>query len=415
MHTRLVGAQIVGTGMTRFGFAPQSSVRSLAIAAVDEALADAVVGVSDVDMVVFANAGEGVLTGQEMVRGQVAFHHHGFGGIPVINVENACASGSTALQVACMAVASGAAEVIVAVGAEKLTNPDKRRTMAVFSAAVDLDDMPALGEQVRRDLLGIGRRDGDEEGDGPVQSALMAVYARTARRFFARGGGSVEDAAAVAVKNRAHAASNPRAQFCEPVTIEQVLTSRMIADPLRLLMCSPVADGAAAVVVCSEERARSLDVGRPVRIDASTMRTGGSGDIDNDGAVRRATAAAYETAGVGPADLNVVEVHDAAAPAELLTYEQIGLCEAGQAPALLADGATRLGGRCPVNPSGGLLSRGHPVGATGLAQIVELADQLRDRCGPRQVDGARLALAQNSGGHLSGEEAVAVVTILSRS
>ena len=401
--------------MTRFGFAPQSSVRSLAIAAVDEALADAVVGVSDVDMVVFANAGEGVLTGQEMVRGQVAFHHHGFGGIPVINVENACASGSTALQVACMAVASGAAEVIVAVGAEKLTNPDKRRTMAVFSAAVDLDDMPALGEQVRRDLLGIGRRDGDEEGDGPVQSALMAVYARTARRFFARGGGSVEDAAAVAVKNRAHAASNPRAQFCEPVTIEQVLTSRMIADPLRLLMCSPVADGAAAVVVCSEERARSLDVGRPVRIDASTMRTGGSGDIDNDGAVRRAAAAAYETAGVGPADLNVVEVHDAAAPAELLTYEQIGLCEAGQAPALLADGATRLGGRCPVNPSGGLLSRGHPVGATGLAQIVELADQLRDRCGPRQVDGARLALAQNSGGHLSGEEAVAVVTILSRS
>jgi acetyl-CoA acetyltransferase len=401
--------------MTRFGFAPESTVRSLAVAAVDEALMDAAVGVSDVDMVVFANAGEGVLTGQEMIRGQVVFHHYGFGGIPIVNVENACASASTALHVACMAVATGTADVVVAVGAEKLTNPDKRRTMAVFSAAVDFDDMPALREQVRRDLLGVGSDAGVDGMAGPVQSALMDVYAATARRFFSRGGGSATDAAAVAVKNRAHAASNPRAQFREPLTIEQVLTSRMIADPLRLLMCSPVADGAAAVVVCSEERARSLGAAHPVRIDASTLRSGGSGDIERNGAVRRAAAAAYEAAGVGPGDLDVMEVHDAAAPAELLTYEQLGLCVAGGAPALLADGAARLGGRCPVNPSGGLLSRGHPVGATGLAQIVELVDQLRSRCGPRQVDGARVALAQNSGGHMSGEEAVAVVTILSRS
>jgi acetyl-CoA acetyltransferase len=399
--------------MTRFGSAPGSTVRSLAIAAVDEALMDAAVDVGDIDMVVFANAGEGVLTGQEMIRGQVAFHRYGFGGIPMMNVENACASASTALQVAYMAVGSGAAEVVVAVGAEKLTNPDKRRTMAVFSAAVDFDDMPQLREQVERDILGIGGP-GDERADGPVQSALMAVYAATARRFFARGGASVEDAAAVAVKNRAHAAANPRAQFREPVTIERVLTSRMIADPLRLLMCSPVADGAAAVVVCSEERARSFAAVPPVRIDASILRSGGSGDIEADGAVRRASTAAYEAAGVGPADLDVVEVHDAAAPAELLTYEQLGLCRSGGAQGMLADGTTRLGGRCPVNPSGGLLSRGHPVGATGLAQIVELVDQLRGRCGPRQVDGARVALAQNSGGHLSGEEAVAVVTILSR-
>jgi acetyl-CoA acetyltransferase len=399
--------------MTRFGSAPGSTVRSLAIAAVDEALMDAAVDVGDIDMVVFANAGEGVLTGQEMIRGQVAFHRYGFGGIPMMNVENACASASTALQVAYMAVGSGAAEVVVAVGAEKLTNPDKRRTMAVFSAAVDFDDMPQLREQVERDMLGIGGP-GDERADGPVQSALMAVYAATARRFFARGGASVEDAAAVAVKNRAHAAANPRAQFREPVTIERVLTSRMIADPLRLLMCSPVADGAAAVVVCSEERARSFAAVPPVRIDASVLRSGGSGDIEADGAVRRASTAAYEAAGVGPADLDVVEVHDAAAPAELLTYEQLGLCRSGGAQGMLADGTTRLGGRCPVNPSGGLLSRGHPVGATGLAQIVELVDQLRGRCGRRQVDGARVALAQNSGGHLSGEEAVAVVTILSR-
>lgn len=407
-------ARIVGTGMTRFGFAPESTVRSLATAAVDEALADAGVAVSDVDMVVFANAGEGVLTGQEMIRGQVVFHRYGFGGIPIMNVENACASASTALHVACMAVETGAAGVAVAVGAEKLTNPDKRRTMAVFSAAVDFDDMPALRDQVQRDLLGISSEAAEDPGGGPVQSALMDVYAAMARRFFARGGGSATDAAAVAVKNRAHAQSNPRAQFRGPVTSDEVLGSRMIADPLRLLMCSPIADGAAAVVVCSEERALARDAVGPVRVDACTLRSGGSGDVERDGAVRRAAAAAYEAAGVGPADVNVVEVHDAAAPAELWTYEQLGLCEAGGAPALLADGVTRLGGRCPVNPSGGLLSRGHPVGATGLAQVVELADQLRGRCGPRQVGGARLALAQNSGGHLSGEEAVAVVTILSR-
>jgi acetyl-CoA acetyltransferase len=408
-------AHIVGTGMTPFGFAPGSSVRSLATAAVGEALDDAGVGVGDVDMVVFANAGEGVLTGQEMIRGQVVFHGYGFGGIPIMNVENACASASTALHVACMAVETGAAGVAVAVGAEKLTNPDKRRTMAVFSAAVDFDDMPALREQVRRDLLGIDDESGADAGDGPVQSALMDVYAGTARRFFARGGGAVTDAAAVAVKNRAHAAHNPNAQFRDPVTVDQVLGSRMIAEPLRLLMCSPVADGAAAAVVCSKARARSLDATGPVRVEACTLRSGGWGDIETAGAVRRAALAAYEAAGVGPDDLDVVEVHDAAAPAELWAYEQLGLCEPGGAPALLAGGATRLGGRCPVNPSGGLLSRGHPVGATGLAQIVELADQVRGRCGPRQVEGARMALAQNSGGHLSGEEAVAVVTILSTS
>src|ERR687891_2210529 len=235
-------------------------------------------------MVVFANAGEGVLTGQEMIRGQVVFHRYGFGGIPIMNVENACASASTALQTACMAVASGTADVVVAVGAEKLTNADKRRTMAVFSAAVDFDDMPALRDQVQRDLLGIGKKPRVDVVDvvaGPVQSALMGVYGATTRRFFARGGGSAADAAAVAAKNRAHAAFNPLAQFREPRTVEQVLTSRMIADPLRLLMCSPVADGAAAVVVCSEERAHVA--AQPVRIAASMLRSGGSGDIENDG------------------------------------------------------------------------------------------------------------------------------------
>ena len=398
---------IVGTGMTPFGSAPESAVRTLARFAVREALEDAGVTPAEVDLVVFANAGQGVLTGQEMIRGQVAFHGSELAGVPIINVENACASASTALQVACTAVQAGTAEVAVAVGAEKLTHPDKRRTMAVFSAAVDFDEMPELREHVERDLLGLGE---ERQADAPAQSALMDVYARTARRFFARGGGTIEDAARVAVKNRAHAAHNPLAQFSQPITVERVMGSRMIADPLRLLMCSPVADGAAAAVVTS--RGRAVEDGA-ARVVASASRTGGSGDADTNGAVRRAAMAAYEIAGVGPEDLDVVEVHDAAAPAELLEYEQLGLCERGGASALIASGATGLGGRCPVNTSGGLLSRGHPIGATGLAQVVELVTQLRGRAGDRQVEGARLALAQNSGGYMTGEEAVAVVTILS--
>ncbi len=398
---------IVGTGMTPFGSAPESDVRTLARSAVKEALADAGMTPADVDLVVFANAGQGVLTGQEMIRGQVAFHGSELAGVPIINVENACASASTALQVACTTVQAGTAEVAVAIGAEKLTNPDKRRTMAVFSAAVDFDEMPELRQHVERDLLGVG----DEASpDAPVQSALMDVYARTARRFFARGGATIEDAALVSVKNRSHAAHNPLAQFSQPITVERVMSSRMIADPLRLLMCSPVADGAAAAVVTSRNRAMASGA---VRVVASTSRTGGAGDAETNGAVRRAAMAAYEMAGVGPEDLDVVEVHDAAAPAELLEYEQLGLCEPGGASALIASGATQLGGRCPVNTSGGLLSRGHPIGATGLAQVAELVAQLRGRAGGRQVDGARLALAQNSGGYMTGEEAVAVVTILS--
>jgi acetyl-CoA acyltransferase len=403
-----VDVWIVGTGMTPFGSAPESDVRSLARSAVREALDDAGVGPGDVDLVVFANAGQGVLTGQEMIRGQVAFHGSELAGVPIINVENACASASTALQVACTAVQAGTAEVAIAVGAEKLTNPDKRRSMAVFSAAVDFDEMPELRRHVERDLLGMGAQ---VASDGPVQSALMDVYARTARRFFERGGGTIQDAARVAVKNRAHAAHNPLAHFSQPITVERVMSSRMIADPLRLLMCSPVADGAAAAVVTSRG-GRGFGVGA-VRVVASVARTGGSGDADTNGAVKRAATAAYEMAGAGPEDLDVVEVHDAAAPAELLEYEQLGLCAPGGAPALIASGATQLGGRCPVNTSGGLLSRGHPIGATGLAQVVELVTQLRGRAGDRQVEGARLALAQNSGGYMTGEEAVAVVTILS--
>jgi acetyl-CoA acetyltransferase len=213
------------------------------------------------------------------------------------------------------------------------------------------------------------------------------------------------------VKNSAHGALNPNAQYRRALSRDEILASRAVAGPLTTLMCSPIADGAAALVL------RAADPFGPranaVRIRGCALRSGATG---SPGAPleRRAAAAAYEEAGLGPEDLDVVEVHDAAAPAELIMYEELGLCGPGDGPKLLASGATALGGRVPVNPDGGLVSRGHPVGATGCAQLVELVTQLRGRAGARQVPGARVGLAENAGGYLHPEAAACVVTILSR-
>jgi acetyl-CoA acetyltransferase len=196
------------------------------------------------------------------------------------------------------------------------------------------------------------------------------------------------------------------------VTVEDVLASREIAWPLTLLMCSPIGDGAAAVVVCSEDYARNRDI-EAVRVRASVLVSGTDRQPGEPGAVERAAQRAFEQAGIGPEELDVVELHDAAAPAELMTYEELGLCAPGDGPRLLASGDTALGGRLPVNTSGGLLSKGHPIGATGCAQLVELVDQLRGRAGDRQVDGARVALAENGGGFLGTDFAAVVVTVLS--
>jgi acetyl-CoA acetyltransferase len=298
-----------------------------------------------------------------------------------------------------MAVASGQCEVVLAVGAEKLVHADKRRSFEALAAAVDLD---------RRDDL--ERYVYGEEGTAGSGSLFMDIYSLQAREYMQRSGATARDFAAVAVKNHAHGALNPKAQYRDEVTVEEVLSSRMISDPVTLLMCSPIGDGAAAVVLCSREVAARTR-GDGVLVRATALASGR--DDDQPPAVERAAAKAYAQSGIGPEDLDVVEVHDAAAPAELQIYEELGLCPPGEGPALLAGGATALGGRVPVNPSGGLLSKGHPVGATGCAQLVELTDQLRGRAGPRQVDGARIALAENAGGFLGPDQAVASVTILS--
>jgi acetyl-CoA acetyltransferase len=397
---------VAGAAMTRFGKYMDSTIRSLAEDATREALGDAGAQPSDVGMAFFASAAAGILTGQEMIRGQVALRHTGLLGIPIVNVENACASASTAFSLACMAVGSGTVDVALAVGAEKMTHSDKATSFSAIATAIDL-------LQVEELEAWLGESEGDAEPSaGATRSFFMDVYARRTQAYMDHSGATVEDFAQVAVKNHHHGSLNPKAQYRDEVTVDDVLASREISWPLTLLMCSPIGDGSAAVVVCSDEFARAHDV-TPVRVDASVLVSGTDREPGQPGSVERAARRAFEQAGIGPDDLDVVELHDAAAPAELMLYEELGLCDSGDGPKLLVSGDTALGGRLPVNTSGGLLSKGHPIGATGCGQIVELVDQLRGRGGARQVQGARVALAENEGGFLGTDAAATVVTILS--
>ena len=391
-------AMIGGTGITPFGKFIDTGLRPLAERAVRDALQDAAIEADDVDMVFFGNAAGGLLTGQECARGQVALRHTGLLGKPIVNVENACASSSTAFHLAHMAVASGRVEVALAVGAEKMSNEDRAKPIKALEAAADLEELAALKARISPDGAGAG-------------SVFMDLYSDVARTYMKSTGASAGDFALVSVKQRHAGALNPIAQFRADVDLAEVLSSRVIAEPLTLLMCSSIGDGAAALVVMSEAAAAKRDI-QPVDILACELRSGQGDDPEAPPVATAAAHAAFEAAGLGPEDLHVVELHDAAAPAEFILSEQLGLCPPGEAVALLRSGRTALGGDMPINPSGGLISKGHPIGATGAAQLVELADQLRNRAGPRQRHDARIALAENGGGWIGNDAAAAVITIL---
>jgi acetyl-CoA acyltransferase len=384
---------IAGVGMTRFRRDPSRGVRNLAVAAARGALLDAGSQAAEIEKIFFGNAAAGLVSYQEMVRGQVAFRGTEFAGIPLINIDNACASGSSALHLAWQSVASGAVEVALAVGAEQLSHEDKARTFNALRGSTDVEEI----------------------GEPPVDvvasnSVLMEFYAEEAASYLAASDATVDDFALVAVKNRRNAAHNPLAQFQNPQTSEAVLASRTIVPPLTLPMCSPVSDGAAAIVLSSPNYAARRQ-SKTVEILASELR-GGAGIGRSP--VTPAAMAAYEASGLGPDDLDVIELHDAAAPAELLQYGEIGLCAIREGHHLVRCGATDINGRIPVNTSGGLLSRGHPLGATGCAQVVELYAQLLGRANGRQVHDARLAMALNAGGWIGGTYATAVATVLGR-
>jgi acetyl-CoA acyltransferase len=389
--------------MTRFEKSGRL-LKELVAEAVTQALADASAGPGDVHAAYVGNAVAGLLTGQEMIRGQVLLRALGIEAIPIFNVENACASAASAFHLGWQAVAYGMHDVVLCVGAEKLTHSDPSVGLAAIGTAVDVEARAELAAAMGVEL------------DSTKRSFFMDIYAAMTKHYMSRTGAKLEDFAEVVVKNQHNGALNPRAQYGGEVTVDAVLEAREIVWPLTLLMCSPVSDGAAAVVLASGRARRRLNARRGPRVRASVVVSGNRHDENDPGAgsTGRAAALAYEAAGIGPDELDCAELHDATAPAELIAYEQIALAAPGQGPELIRSGQTRLGGRLPVNTSGGLLAKGHPIGATGIAQLCEATWQLRREAGPRQVEGARVALTQNGGGWLDGDSAAMSVHILSR-
>jgi acetyl-CoA acetyltransferase len=376
---------INGVGYHPFGRFPEKTLKTLAATAALSALDDAQIQVKDIQAAFCANAYAGLLNGQESIRGETWLRGIGLGGVPIMNVENACASGSTAVHMACMAIASGNYDTVLVVGAEKMFVGDTSRTLAALANSADTEVMSNIGLQF---------------------SALDAIRVR---EMMAEETLGEDDFAWVTVKNHDHALSNPIAQYRKPLTIEQVQTSRMIADPIRLLMCSAISDGAAALVL-SRKPSRG-----GVRVRASAMASS-PWRLTPDSTPGPTVAAnkAYDQAAIGPQDLDLVEVHDAVSPAELMHYRELGLCAHGDVGKFVAEKASAIGGRLPVNTSGGLNSRGHPVGATGVAQLIELTLQLRGDAGARQVQGARMAMAHNSGGWIDQDPAVSSIHILEK-
>ncbi len=389
--------------MTRFGKHVERSMKDLAREAIEGAVQSAGVSTPDIEAAAVGNAVAGLITGQECIRGQVVLRELGIGGIPVINTENACASSSTAFHLAWLYVASGMYDVVLALGMEKLFHPDKQRTFEAIGSAIDLEQADTFAREMS------GERSG---GAGQSRSVFMDYYANLARQHMQRYGTTQEQFARIAAKNHTNGSLNPHAQYQTRRSVEEVLAAPLIADPLTRMMCSPIGDGAAAVLVTTADKARQL-TSRPVYVKASTLGSSKEHAADSPGIVPSVAHKAYEQAGLGPEDLQVVEVHDATAPAELLVYEELGLCQTGEGGKLIDQGVTQLGGRCPVNPSGGLLAKGHPVGATGVAQICEIFWQLRGEAGERQVAGAKVGLTENGGGVLGGENAAASIHVFS--
>lgn len=405
---------IAGTGMTRFGKFLDRGLKALAAEAISEALRDADIDPAQLQAAYMGNAAAGVMTGQVLIPGQVVLRGMGIGRIPVVNVENACATSATAFEQAVRMIELGAHDIVLVAGYEKLYSEDKARTFSVFHGAVDLEAIDGVMQGLVANLERSGAG-ADLAGAGKSRSLFMDLYAGLARDFMASHGATQRDFAAVAAKNSVHGSLNPKAQFQEVMTADEVLATPLVVDPMTRAMCAPIGDGAAALVLVSGAAAARLGLRDRVRVLSSVLASGWDyADADTPRLAPTIAAQAYEAAGVGPREIDLVELHDAGAPAELMQYEYLGLAAPGGALELLHSGTTRLGGRIPVNPSGGLLRKGHPIGATGCAQLVELADQLRGRCGQRQVEGARTALAENGGGWIGEDAAAIVISVLQK-
>jgi acetyl-CoA acetyltransferase len=406
-------AWIVGAGMTPLGKHWDQSVKQLSAVAIDKALADAGIDLRVIEGAWFCNTRLGVLEGQHNIRGQTVLRAYGFENISIFNTDNACASSSSGLAQAWAAVRSGLYDVVLVVGAEKMNFRGKDEQMfEAFKGSWDRD----LADQQMEALLALGEDLPLPEkalNQAGQRSVFMDIYAAMARYHMHRFGTTEEQIADVAAKNHWHSQWNELAQYQTPMSREEVLADKLISYPMTRAMCAPMSDGAAALVVASERAMHRFDRSRAVRIRGVAVSSGSNRKPDQleKHLTRTAADRAYEMAGLGPQDVSVAELHDATAFAEIMQSEHCGFAPYGEGGPLAESGATRLGGRLPINVSGGLLSKGHPIGATGAIQVNEIVTQLRGEAGPRQVEGARIGLCENGGGFYGFEEAACVVSL----
>ena len=383
---------VIGVGMTKFGKFIETPIKELGRQACWDALKDAGASPKDIQIAYVGNACLGMITGQAMVLGQIILKEVGIGGIPITNVENACASGSSAFREAWMAVASGLYDMALAVGAEKLYTGDARIATKALAGATEVEYEANLG------------------------LTMPGHWALRAKRFMEKYGTTPEQLARVSVKNHKNGCLNPRSQYKKECTVEEVLNSRMIADPLTILSCNPLGDGAAAAVLCSREVAARYTT-EPIWVAASSL-TSGSYNLNREIARNQLEEScgrqAFEMAGIGPEDLDLAEVHDCFTIAEFMRVEGLGLVPEGEYGRWLDEGRSEIDGDLAVNPSGGLLAKGHPVGATGVAQVAEVVWHLRGQAGDRQVPGARVGLAHCSGGGVASDTPACCVHILKK-
>ncbi|MEW5735783.1 MAG: thiolase family protein [Thermodesulfobacteriota bacterium] len=457
---------VIGVHTLRFGKYLDKSIKDLAQQTTKACLEDAGIGQTEIQALWFANSGWGD-SGQTSIRGQVALRPMGLDQIPITNVENACAGGSTAFHHAWLGVASGLYDITMAVGAEKLYNKNRMATFAGFLGGIDVENCAEIvknlsgfqmTEEDRRmmemfrrkyppaaqkgskkkktakdrikemkDRLVVGIRLGEALGYDTVRelskvgsgdhSPFMDVYGFAARQHMKKFGSTIEQLAAIASKNHLHGSLNDNAQYRFTVSQEDALRDRIVSFPLTRSMCAPIGDGAASAILCSAAVVKKLAAAsRAVKVRASVLGSGKDRPFgfDEPEIGERLSRIAYERAGAGPEEMNLAEVHDATAYGELRQAENLGFCPQGEGGILALSGATKIGGKIPINVSGGLISRGHPVGASGLAQIHELVTQLRGNAGKRQVENATLALGENGGGALGAEEAAMCVHILEK-
>ncbi|MGE4125575.1 MAG: thiolase family protein [Pusillimonas sp.] len=380
---------VCGGHCSAFGRFDDMSLIDLALPALRSTLGAACVDAQEINAAFVGNSFGGLLQNQESILGQVLLSAAGLHGVPVHNVKNACSSGSDAVHLAWSSIAHGQYDCVLVLGIEKMTHPDRSKT---FSALASVSD---------------------REPESPDRSVFMDLNAERAVRYMNAYGATPRHFAMSVVKNRNHALLNPRAALRKAITLDEVLCDRVITSPLTRAMCGGVSDGAASLLLVSEAFARKKSL-TGVRLVASAVAGGHANRGDGPTVTARCAELAYNQAGVGPGDISLAEVHDPTAPQELFDIEDVGLCERGHAFELLEKGAFSLGGQVPVNVSGGLVARGHPVAATGVAQIVEIAEQLEGRAGKAQVANARLGLAQMAGGLIGDDSAVATVHILSK-